>query len=173
MGELVHLSVGTGDHDVVEAGGTGDRGDAGRVSRKEVDCIGGGRAIAPASFAEEGALFSDGVRGLIRGIDAEHDDLIVLAGDEGGLGKTGGEAVLHLGAEHGAFVIDLGHDSGLSARTEPGFKWSGSSGFVGKDGGQWQGLAKALLEASVGEVGGCLLRGRTEGLVCGVTLRPE
>ena len=76
--------------------------------------------IGPASFAEEGSFFADGVSGLVGGIDAEDEDLIVLAGSEGGLGEAGGEAVLHLRAEHGALVIDLGHDGGLAICSEPG-----------------------------------------------------
>ena len=133
-----------------------------------MDSIGCGRVIGETGFAQKGLFFLDCVHGLVHGVDAHDEHLVVLAGLERSLCKPGGEAMLHLRTEHRALVVDLGHHDWLVA--EPTAEWAAAAGLVGEDRSHGKWLAKALLDAGMGEISGRLLRSHAERLVCLVAL---
>ena len=98
--------------DVAEADGFGQRVDIGLRAGKKMPAIGGFRAAIALQIS---ALLGRGqIRGL-GGIDADHDNVEVLAGSEPHHLESAGEAVELFRAEHGALVVDQRQDGRLLA----------------------------------------------------------
>ena len=98
---------GTLNLDVTEADGLGEGVDIGLRAGHEVPAIGGFRmAVALEVFA----FLGRGQISALAGIDADHDHVEVLAGNEVDHLQGAGEAVHLLGAEHGAAVVDQGQN---------------------------------------------------------------
>ena len=103
MRKLNEVAAGHIELDVAEADRLGERIDIGLRTGQEVPSVGGfGTAIAFHVLA----LLCCGQIGALGGIDADHDDVEVLAGKVANHFQSAGQAVEFLGAQHGAAIVN-------------------------------------------------------------------
>ncbi len=110
--ELVQLSVRPRNADVAEAGGVADCVDGRLLPGEVVPSVG---RLGPSIALQVEGLLPGGDLRRLAGVDADEDDVEVLARSEMHHHQSAGNAVHLLRAEHGAVVIDQRQNRGALA----------------------------------------------------------
>src|SRR6185437_9921112 len=127
VGELIDLSIRSGNTDISKADSLGERGDRCLRTGKEMPAIPG---IEPTISFYVKRFLRRGLRRSIRGIEADHNDVKVFSRIELQHIQSADQAVHLLGAKHVAAVVDQRQNRGTLA--EIFSQMNGAAGLIAK-----------------------------------------